>query len=79
MRLYVDDAPVAYGEIDWTVPNLFAMVGVSCGHAAYDTVDPAVYVAPFTFTGGLEVVRLDVSGELLVDKAAEFRRMMAQQ
>jgi arylsulfatase len=79
VRLYVDGAPVAYGEIDWTVPNLFATVGVSCGHAAYDTVDPEVYVAPFTFTGGLEVVRLDVSGELLVDEAAEFRRMMAQQ
>mgnify|MGYP001811667258 CR=1 FL=1 len=49
------------------------------GGYIYDTVDPEVYVAPFTFTGGLEVVRLDVSGELLVDEAAEFRRMMAQQ
>jgi arylsulfatase len=79
VRLYVDDAPVAFGELDHTVPNLFGIVGMSCGHAAFDTVDPEAYVAPFPCTAELEVVRLDVSGDLIIDEAAELRRMMAQQ
>ncbi len=79
VRLYVDDAPVAFGELDHTVPNLFGMVGMSCGHAAFDSVDPDAYVAPFAFTGELDVVRLDITGERIIDQAAEFRRIMTQQ
>ncbi|MEZ5207774.1 MAG: arylsulfatase [Acidimicrobiales bacterium] len=79
VRLYVDDVPAGYGELPWTVPNLFAIVGVSCGFAAYDTVDPDRFLAPFPFTGDLTHVRLDVSGDLVIDEVAEFRRLMAQQ
>ena len=54
--MFHDDEVVGIGELPWTVPNLFATVGISCGYAAFDTVDPSTYEAPFTFTGTLEQV-----------------------
>ncbi len=39
----------------------------------------ADYQAPFAFTGELEHVAVDVSGELIEDKAAEMRNVMAHQ
>ena len=47
--------------------------------AYHDTVDPSAYEAPFPFTGDLEKIVLDVSGELMVDPGAELARMMTQQ
>jgi arylsulfatase len=37
------------------------------------------YAAPFAFTGALEKVVIDVSGELIEDKAAQMRAVMAHQ
>ena len=65
-----------YGELPHTVPNLFGIVGLSCGYAAYDSVDPSAYLAPFTFTGTIHGVMLDVTGESLVHPEAEMTRMM---
>jgi arylsulfatase len=55
------------------------MVGFSCGYAAYDSVDPDAYLAPFRYTGSLTNVTVDVSGELHTDPAAEMVRIMTQQ
>lgn len=79
VRLFVGDEVVGLGELPHTVPNLFGIVGLSCGYAAYDTVDPAAYTAPFTFTGTIHSVVLDVTGELLVQPEAEMTRLMIQQ
>lgn len=79
VRLYYDDAEVGFGELPHTVPNLFAIVGISCGYAAYDSVAPDRYLAPFEFTGGLDTVVLDVSGELVRNPAAELTQMMTSQ
>jgi len=38
-----------------------------------------VYRPPFTFTGTIHSVTVDVSGELIRDEEAEVRRIMAQQ
>ena len=37
------------------------------------------YTSPFRFTGRLEKVVVDVSGELIVDPEAELRAHMARQ
>jgi arylsulfatase len=74
-----DDEVVGSGELPYSVPGTFATVGMSCGHAFYDTVDPSVYRDPFPFTGEIDRVVLDVSGELVVSPAAELTRLMAQQ
>jgi arylsulfatase A-like enzyme len=78
-HLFVDGQEVASMTIDYTVPILFGTVGMSCGHAAFDTVDPAIYSAPFHFSGHIEVVRLDVTGESILDTKAEMLRIMTQQ
>jgi hypothetical protein len=52
--------------------------GLTCGRDDGSTVTSA-YQAPFAFTGTLEKIVVDVSGELLEDKAAEMRAVMAHQ
>jgi arylsulfatase A-like enzyme len=79
VRLFIEDEVVGFGELPHTVPNLFGIVGLSCGYAAYDSVDPSRYEAPFTFTGEIDRVVLDITGELLVHPEAEMTRLMTQQ
>ena len=79
VRLFVGDEQIGFGTLPHTVPNLFGIVGLSCGYAAYDSVDPAAYLAPFWFTGTIYQVVLDVSGDAHVNPAAEITRMMTQQ
>jgi arylsulfatase len=61
------------------VPNLFGIAGLSCGYDACDAANPADYEAPFTFTGEIKQVVLDVSGEVLVDDERDLERLMVQQ
>ncbi len=79
VRLFHDDEVVGMGVLPHTVPNLYAVVGLSCGYAAYDSVDPRVYEAPFRFTGDLARVMLDLTGELTINPEAEMTRLMTQQ
>ena len=57
---------------------MFNPGGVSCGHNPGSPVTPD-YTSPFKFTGRLEKVVVDVSGELIVDSEAELRAPMARQ
>jgi hypothetical protein len=57
---------------------MFNPGGVSCGHNPGSPVTPE-YRSPFTFTGRLEKVVVDVSGELIVDSEAELRMHMGRQ
>ncbi len=57
---------------------MFNPGGVSCGHDPGSPVTPD-YPSPFKFTGHLEKVVVDVSGELIVDPEAELRMHMARQ
>jgi arylsulfatase len=77
--LLVDGRVVGGGSLPYTTPTLLSMVGFSCGYAAYDSVDPDSYLAPFRYSGALRDVSVDVSGELRTDPAAEMTRIMTQQ
>ena len=79
IRLFHGDEVVGFTAIPHSVPVTFSTTGLSCGLAYFDTVDPAFYEAPFTFTGGLDKVVLDVTGELIINPEAEMTRLMAQQ
>lgn len=59
--------------------DVFGMLGASCGYAAFDSVNPEVYEAPFCFTGEIKQVIIDVSGEVIKDDEAELKRLMTQQ
>jgi arylsulfatase len=77
--LYVDDRLVGAIELPYSTPNRIGPVGFSCGYAAFDSVDPDRYRAPFRFTGTIHRVVIDVSGDELLHDEAEFRRLMAEQ
>lgn len=79
VRLFINSDVVGFGELPYTVPNLFGIVGLSCGYAAYDSVDPSRFVAPYRFTGHIHDVTLDVTGELTAHPGAEMTRLMTQQ
>ena len=78
LQLYVDGALVANADAPYTTPFMFNPGGVSCGHNPGSPVTPE-YPSPFRFTGRLEKVVVDVSGELIVDPEAELRMHMARQ
>jgi len=78
-QLYVDDELVASEDFEYTVPNLFGIIGVSCGRDGTDSVSPDDYASPYEFTGKLTRVTLDVSGDVVVDDEAELQRLMTQQ
>ena len=71
LQLYVDGALVASADAPYTTPFMFNPGGVSCGHNPGSPVTPE-YTSPFKFTGRLEKVVVDVSGELIVDPEAEL-------
>jgi arylsulfatase len=69
---------VASEDAPYTTPFMFNPGGVSCGHNPGSPVTPE-YPSPFRFTGHLEKVVVDVSGDLIVDSEAELRMSMARQ
>jgi hypothetical protein len=58
---------------------IFELEGLACGYDSGAPVLPDVYTPPFTFTGTIHEVVVDVGGELLEDDEATLRRLMAQQ
>ena len=69
---------VASVDAPHTTPFMFNPGGVSCGHNPGSPVTRD-YTSPFAFTGRLEKVVVDVSGDLIVDPEAELRSAMARQ
>ncbi|MDR0360966.1 MAG: arylsulfatase, partial [bacterium] len=78
-RLYVDGALVGTREVPYTTPLFFEPEGLSCGYDFGSSVLPGVYDPPFTFTGTIHDVVLDLSGQLMEDEESKARVMMAQQ
>src|SRR5215208_382094 len=77
-QLYIDGELVGSAEFDVTVPIVFGIEGLSCGYEFGEAVTDD-YHAPFTFTGTLKKVTVDLSGELIEDDEAAVALMMAQQ
>jgi arylsulfatase A-like enzyme len=78
MKLYVDGDLVGTAEADVTTPFMFTPRSLTCGANPGSPVSPD-YEGPFTFTGTLHGVTLDVSGELIHDREAELRVHLARQ
>ncbi len=79
VQLYIDSKPAGQLELPTTVPLDFGITdGLTCGRDDGSTVTDD-YEAPFAFTGSLEQVAVDVSGELLEDKETQMRVIMAHQ
>jgi arylsulfatase len=78
-QLYVDGTLVASEELPYTVPNMFGIIGLTCGWDGNDSVSPEDYAAPNAFGGEIKSVTLDLGGDLIVDSEAEMKRLLAQQ
>lgn len=77
-QLYIDGKLVGQAEVPVTTPLMYGLTGLSCGAAHGAPVVPE-YQPPFKFTGKIYNVTVDVSGELIEDKEAEVRMIMARQ
>ena len=77
-QLYIGDVLVGNTEFPVTVPITFGIEGLSCGYDFGEAVT-SEYPAPFTFTGTIHKVTLDLSGDLIKDDEAIVRKLIAQQ
>jgi arylsulfatase len=78
-QLYVDGKLAAQGDLPVTIPvNIGIVAGLSVGRDEGAAVTTA-YEGPFAFTGDLEKIVVDVSGDLIEDHEAELRAVMAHQ
>ncbi len=78
LQLYVDGSLVGNAEAAFTTPFMFNPGALTCGANPGSPVTPE-YEGPFTFTGTIHGVTLDVSGDLIHDPEAELRMHLARQ
>jgi arylsulfatase A-like enzyme len=78
LQLYIDRELVGAADADVTTPFMFNPGALTCGAAPGSPVTPE-YEGPFTFTGTLHSVTLDVSGALIQDPESELRVHLARQ
>jgi arylsulfatase A-like enzyme len=79
VKLFVDGKPVGSGDLPVTIPlSLGLAAGVSVGADAGSPV-MTDYQPPFTFTGTVKKVLVDVSGEPIEDMEAKMRMYLARQ
>jgi arylsulfatase A-like enzyme len=78
LQLYIDGTMVGNTDTALTTPFMFNPGALTCGANPGSPVTPD-YEGPFTFTGTLKSVTLDVSGELISDPEAELRVHLARQ
>ncbi len=77
-QLYFNGNLVGNAEFPTTVPITYGIEGLSCGYDFGEAVSHE-YHSPFTFTGKIRKVTVDLSGELIKDDEAEVRKLMARQ
>jgi len=77
-KLFIDGRLVGQADVPVTTPLSLGLTGVTCGAAHGAPVIPD-YQPPFEFTGKIYSVTVDVSGELVEDKEAQARMIMARQ
>ncbi len=77
-QLYFNGELVGNADFPTTVPILFGIEGLSAGYDFGEAVSHE-YRAPFTFTGDLKHVTVDLSGDLIKDDEAALRQLMSVQ
>jgi arylsulfatase A-like enzyme len=79
VQLYINGKLSGQGELPVTIPLTISISeGLECGRDSCSQVSTQ-YSAPFAFTGVIHEVVVDVSGDLIEDKEAAMRSVMARQ
>jgi arylsulfatase len=78
-RLFIDGQPVGEGQLPVTIPLTLGLAsGISVGSDAGAPVTDE-YAPPFAFTGTIDRIVYDLSGESVVDHESEIRVALARQ
>ena len=78
-QLYINRKLVASIDMPHSVLNLYGTEGLTCGYDGGDHVAKEEYSDAFAFTGTINRVTLDLSGELIEDSEADMKIAMARQ
>ena len=78
-KLYIDGTLVAVRELPHSLVATLGFYGITCGYAHADSVDPSAFRPPFRFTGDIQRVILDATGEVTIDEESELRQVMTHQ
>ncbi len=78
-QIYINRKLVGDIDMPHSVPNMFGTEGLTCGYDGGAPVAPEEYSGEFPFTGTIERVTLDLSGELIQDSEAEMKIAMTRQ
>ena len=78
-QLYIDGKLVGQADFPHTTPLSLGLTGgITVGADLGAPVAP-FYRTPFAFTGTIQSVTFDVSGDVIMDEDAEMRRILARQ
>jgi arylsulfatase len=78
-QLYINRRLVASIDMPYSILNMWGTEGLTCGYDGGDQVAPDAYAEGFAFTGTIQRVTLDLSGELIPDTEADLKIAMARQ
>ena len=78
-ELYIDGKLVGAVDMPHTVPNIFSTEGLTCGHDGGSRVAPDDYTDTFPFSGTIDRVTIDLSGDLIIDSETDIKVAMARQ
>ena len=78
-QLYINRKLVASLDMPYSVLNMFGTQGMTCGYDGGEPAAPEEYEGTFRFTGTIQRVTVDVSGELIQDSEAELKIAMMRQ
>lgn len=77
-KLVINGKTAGKMKLPHTVPFTFGIEGLSCGYDYADSVSKK-YKPPFTFTGKINSVRVEVSGELIKDIVLAVNEIFSRQ
>jgi arylsulfatase len=78
-QLYINRNLVGSVEMPYSILIMFGTQGLTCGYDGGEPAGPGAYDSEFRFTGTIERVTMDLSGELIPDTEADMRIAMARQ
>ena len=79
ITLFVDGGPVGRGDLPVTIPLSLGLAAGVCVGADAGSPVMTDYKAPFSFTGTVKKALVDVTGDVVEDKAAKMRMYLARQ
>ena len=79
LRIFINRKLMASLDIPYSVPNIYATEGLSCGYDGGDCVAPEEYSRGYPFTGTLKRVTVELSGKPIPHDEGEWKIALGRQ